>query len=69
MPDPASDLDLVLLDLHPPPTPMAELAPREVAIQRVAVQRQPGRDAFEDAREAGAVGLAGGGQSERHGAL
>ena len=59
-------VDLVLLDLHPPAAAVAELAPREVAVERVAVELEPGRKAFDDAGQAGAVRLAGGGQGQRH---
>ena len=57
MPHAAGDLHLVALDLHPPAAPVAELPAGEVAIDRVAVELQPGRQALDDAGQPGAVGL------------
>ena len=67
MPDPGGDLDAVALDLHPPAPPVAELAAAQVAVQRLALEHQPGGHALDDAGEARAVRFAGGGQLERHG--
>ena len=44
--DAAGDLDPVALDLHPPAAAVAELAASQVAVQRVALQRQPGGHAL-----------------------
>ena len=38
-----ADLDRVALDLHAAATAMAELAPRHVAIERLAIELEPGR--------------------------
>jgi hypothetical protein len=61
MPDPARDRGLVALDLHPPAATMAELAPRQISVDRVAVELEARWETFDDAGEAGAVRLAGGG--------
>ena len=66
MPHAAGHLDLVALDLHPPTASVAELPAREVAVERVPVQLEPGGKSLEDAGEAGAVRLAGRGHTERH---
>ena len=59
-----ADLDRVGLDLHPPAAAVAELAPRHVAVERLALELQPRRHALDDRNQAGAVGLAGGGEAE-----
>src|ERR1700683_1983352 len=56
--------DAVVLDLHPAAASVAQLAARQIAIERLAIQRQSGRQAFEDAGEAGAVRLAGRDEAE-----
>ena len=43
---------------------VAELAARHVAVERLAVEPQPGRDALDDRGQPGAVGLPGGGEAE-----
>ena len=59
-----ADLDRVGLDLHPPAAPVAELAPRHVAVERLAVELEPGRHALDDRDQARAVRLACGGEAE-----
>ena len=49
-------LDRVALDLHPAATAMAELAPRHVAIERLAIELEPGREALDDRNQAGSAG-------------
>ena len=66
VPDPARHLDSVALDLHPTAAAMSELASLKVAVERVAVELEPGRHPLEDARQARAVRLAGGCEAERH---
>ena len=63
----AGDLGAVALDLHAPATTVAQLAPGHVAVERLLVERQPGGQALDDAGEAGAVGLPGGDEAQRHG--
>ena len=60
MTDAAGDVDAIALDLHPPAAAVAELAAGQVAVERLAVEREPGRQPLDDAGEAGAVRLAGG---------
>ena len=48
---------LVLLYLHTAAAPVALLAPRQVAVDRLDIQRQPCRQALQNGRQAGAVGL------------
>ena len=67
VPDAARNLDLVALDLHPAAPAVAELASGEIAVQRVAVERQARRQSLEDAGQSRAVGLSGGCQAQRHG--
>ena len=59
-----ADLDRVGLDLHPPAAAVAELAPRHVAVERLAVELEPGRHALDDRDEARPVRLARGGEAE-----
>ena len=63
--DAGADLDRVGLDLHPAAAAVAELAPRHVAVERLAVELEPGRHALDDRDEPGPVRLAGGGETER----
>ena len=63
--DAGADLDRVGLDLHPAAAPVAELAARHVAVERLAVELQPGGHALDDRDEPGAVRLPGGGEAER----
>ena len=63
--DAGADLDRVGLDLHPPAAAVAELAPRHVAVERLAVELEPGRHALDDRDQAGPVRLARGGEAER----
>ncbi len=53
-----ADLDRVGLDFHPPAAAVAELAPRHVAVERLAVELEPGRHPLDDRDEAGPVRLA-----------
>ena len=62
--DAGADLDRVGLDLHPPAAAVAELAPRHVAVERLAVELEPGRHALDDRDEPGPVRLAGGREAE-----
>ena len=56
----ADDLDLIVLDLHPPAAPVAVLAPRHVAIDPLTVEPHARRHAGDDDRQLRAVRLAGG---------
>jgi len=62
--DPGADLDGVGLDPHPATATVAELAPRHVAIERLAVELEPGRHALDDRDQAGPMRLACGGETE-----
>jgi hypothetical protein len=62
----AGDLGAVALDLHAPAPAVAELAAGEVGAEIVMVQAQARGQALDDAGQAGAVGLAGGGEAEAH---
>ena len=62
----AGDLGAVALDLHAPAAPVAELAARHVAVDRLAVELEARGQALDDARQAGAVRLAGGDELQRH---
>src|SRR5205823_556861 len=65
----ATDLHLVLLDLHAAAAAMAVLAPPQLAGEEIEVDAQPRRHAFQDGGEAGAVALAGSGEAQAaHGA-
>ena len=66
MPHPGGDRDPIALDLHPTAPAVSQLAAGEIAVERLALQRQAGRHPLDDAGEAGAVGLPRGGQLERH---
>ena len=59
-----ADLDRVGLDLHPPAAAVAELAPRHVAVERLAVELEAGRHALDDRDQPRAVRLACGGETE-----
>ena len=50
----------VSFNLHPAAAPMAELATREICVERSAINLKPCWEAFDDAGEAGTVGLSGG---------
>ena len=63
------DLGAVLLDLHAPAAPVAELAPGKVAVDVLGAQLQPGRKALDDRGQPGTVGLAGGYKAQGHGRL
>ena len=52
-------LDMVFLNLHATAAPIALLPPREVAVDAGEVEREPGRQAFENRRQARAVRFAG----------
>ena len=66
--DAGRDLGAVLLDLHPPAAAVAELAPREVAVEVLGPQLEARGQALDDRDQAGAVGLARGGEAQRHSA-
>ena len=66
MADPGADLDRVALDLHPPAAAVAELAPRHVAVERLAVELEAGGQALDDRDQAGAVRFARGRETEGH---
>ena len=56
--DPRADLDRVLLDLHPAAAAVTELAPRHVAVERLAVDLEPRGQALDDRDQPGAVRFA-----------
>ena len=60
-----ADLDRVGLDLHPPAAAVAELAPRHVAVERLALELEPGRHPLDDRDQARAVRLPRGRKSKR----
>ena len=64
--DAGGDLGGVALDLHAPAAAVAELAPRHVVVDRLAVELEPGGQAFDDGGEAGPVALPGGDDAQRH---
>ena len=64
MADAGADLDRVGLDLHPPAAAVAELAARHVAVERLAVELEPGGHALDDRDQPGAVRLACGREAE-----
>ena len=64
--DAGGDLGGVALDLHPPAAAVAELAARHVAVDRLAVELEPGGQALDDRGEAGPVALPGGDDAQRH---
>ena len=59
MPQPAQDVDLVQLELHPGAAPEAQPAPREGGGDVAAGHLDARRQAFEDGDEGGSVGLSG----------
>ncbi len=60
------DLGGVALDLHAPAAAVAELAPGEVGVQHVLVEREARGQALDDAGQAGSVRLAGCDQAQAH---
>ena len=66
VPQAGEHLDAVLLDLLARAAPVALLPPREVGVDRVAVELEPGGQPGHDRDERGPVRLAGGFQSEAH---
>ena len=66
VPDAGRDLHPVALDLHTAAAAVTELAASEIAVQRLAVELEPGGQTLDDAGEAGAVRLPGGGQFQAH---
>ena len=56
---PGANVDAVVLDLLPSPASVAVLPPGELAVDRLAVQTQPRRNAGEDRDHLAAVGFAG----------
>ena len=67
VPQPGEHLDAVLLDLLPRRAAVARLAPLQVAVDRVAVEHEPGRQAAQDRHERRAVRLTSRLQTKRHG--
>ena len=63
--DARADLGGVLLDLHPPAAAVAELAPRHVGVEDVAVELEAGGQPLDDRRQSGTVRLAGRGEAQR----
>src|SRR5690606_39671844 len=55
--DTAGDLERVLLELHPRPAAVAELAPGEVGLDLCRGDRDTGGEAFEDRHQFGSVRL------------
>ena len=53
MADPGADLDRVALDLHPPAAAVTELAARHLAIERLAIELEPSRNALDDRDQPG----------------
>ena len=68
VPQAGEHLDPVLLELLPRAPAVPLLAAREVGVDRVAVEHEPGRQAADDRDERGPVRLARGDELERHGA-
>ena len=64
--DAGRDEGAVGLDLHAAAAAVAELAARHVAVDRLAVELEPGGQALDDAGQARAVGLARGDHPQRH---
>src|SRR6185369_14194676 len=64
--DAGEELGRVGLDLLPAAAAVAALPPPEIAIQRVEVDGQAGREPLGDGDEAGSVGLAGGEVTQLH---
>ena len=60
-------LDRVLLELLARAAAVALLAPREVGVDRLAVEHEPRGQAAEDRHERGPVRLAGRRERQRHG--
>ena len=68
--DPADDLRLVMLDLHPPTPPVSVLPPRKIAVDARPIEAHPRRHSAHDDRELRTVGFAGGDKfKSRHLAL
>jgi hypothetical protein len=65
--DAGGELRGVGLDPHAPAAAVAELAAREVAVDRRAVELEPRRDALDDGGEPRPVGFPGGDDAQRHG--
>ena len=60
-----ADIGRVGLDPHAAAAAVAELAPGHVAVERLAVELEPGRHALDDRHEPGPVRLPRGGETER----
>ena len=56
----------VALDLHPPAAAVPELPARHVGVDLLGVQLEARGQALDDRGQAGAVGLAGGGEAQDH---
>ena len=62
----AGHVHLVALDLHPPAASVAELAPRQIPVQALAIELEPGGKTLDDAGQSRPVRLARGCQVQRH---
>jgi hypothetical protein len=60
----AEELDVVALDLHAPPTPVAHLPPGELRVHVLGPQGHARGHPLDDGDERRAVRLAGGGEAE-----
>src|ERR1051326_5798175 len=61
--DAGEEFNRVLLDLHPSPARVALLTARELVVDVVRGERQPGGHALEDAHEGGSVRFTGGSET------
>src|SRR5439155_9639645 len=64
--DPADDLRLVMLDLHPPTPPVSVLPPHKIAVDARPIEAHPRRHSAHDDRELRTVGFAGGDKFKSH---
>lgn len=60
----AENLDLVVLNLHPPATPVSVLTPLEIAIDLRYVDRQTRGQPFNDRDQRATVRFSGGGEPQ-----
>ena len=61
-----NELNLVRLDDHAPPAPIALLAPRQLVVDVCREKRESGRGAFDEGHEGLPMRFAGGSKSEAH---